>query len=125
MQDVWATALADENHDAVLATAAKTYAENRATLISELSRRGVVAHGVTGLNVWIPVLDETAAATGLLARGWAVAPGSWFRVRSGPGVRVTIAGLRPGEAAELAEAVAAALGRGESGRFSAVNEVPV
>jgi hypothetical protein len=109
----------------VLATAAQTYAENRATLISELSLRGVAAHGETGLNVWIPVPDETAAATGLLARGWAVAPGSWFRVHSGPGVRVTIAGLRPGEAAELAEAVAAALGRGESGRFSAINEVPV
>jgi DNA-binding transcriptional MocR family regulator len=125
MQEVWATALADENHDAVLATAAQTYAENRATLVSELSLRGIAAHGETGLNVWIPVPDEAAAATGLLARGWAVAPGSWFRVHSGPGVRVTIAGLRPGEATELAAAVAAALGRGESGRFSAVNAVPV
>ncbi len=125
MQEVWATALADENHDAVLATAAQTYMENRATLISELSLRGVAAHGETGLNVWIPVPDETAAATGLLARGWAVAPGSWFRVRSGPGVRVTIAGLRPGEAAELAEAAAAALGRGDAGRTSTMDAVPV
>lgn len=111
MQDVWATALADGKHDEVLAQAAQTYAANREALITELAQRGIEAHGESGLNVWIPVPDETAAATGLLARGWAVAPGSWFRVRSGPGVRVTIADLRPGEAAALAEAVAGALGR--------------
>ncbi|HET9173610.1 MAG TPA: aminotransferase class I/II-fold pyridoxal phosphate-dependent enzyme [Actinospica sp.] len=124
-QEIWATALADEQHDAVLASAAQAYAANRAELIGELSRRGIAAHGETGLNVWIPVPDEAGAATGLLARGWAVAPGSWFRVRSDPGVRVTIAGLRPGEAAQLAQAVAGALGRGEAGSSSAMNAVPV
>jgi DNA-binding transcriptional MocR family regulator len=125
MQEVWATALADEKHDEVLAAASQTYAENRQALIGELARRGVEAHGESGLNVWIPVPDEAAAATGLLARGWAVAPGSWFRVRSEPGVRVTIAGLRPGEAAELAEAVASALGRGKAGNAAANGAVPV
>jgi DNA-binding transcriptional MocR family regulator len=116
MQELWAAALADEHHDAVVARAAETYADSREALISELARRGIEAHGETGLNIWIPVPDETAAATGLLARGWAVAPGSWFRVRSGPGVRVTIAGLRVEEASPLADAVAGALGLGESGR---------
>ncbi|HWG22849.1 aminotransferase class I/II-fold pyridoxal phosphate-dependent enzyme [Actinospica sp.] len=125
MQNLWAAALADAKHDAVLAKAAQTYAANREALIGELARRGVTAHGETGLNVWIPVPDETAAATGLLARGWAVAPGSWFRVRSGPGIRVTIAGLRPGEAPELAEAVAGALRRGGAGRSSASDTVQV
>ena len=116
MQEIWAAALADEKHDEVLATAARTYAESREALISELARRGIEAHGETGLNIWIPVPDEAAAATGLLARGWAVAPGSWFRVRSGPGVRVTIAGLSPDEAPALAEAFAGALGLDEGGR---------
>jgi DNA-binding transcriptional MocR family regulator len=116
MQELWAAALADAQHDAVVARAAEAYAESREALIRELARRGIEAHGETGLNIWIPVPDETAAATGLLARGWAVAPGSWFRVRSGPGVRVTIAGLRPEEAGQLAEAVAGALGLGEAGR---------
>ncbi|HTJ68061.1 MAG TPA: aminotransferase class I/II-fold pyridoxal phosphate-dependent enzyme [Actinospica sp.] len=124
MQNLWATALADEKHDEVLAKAAETYAANREALISELARRGVEAHGETGLNVWIPVPDETAAATGLLARGWAVAPGSWFRVRSNPGIRVTIAGLRLDEITPLAEAVAGALGRG-AGQSSPNNAVPV
>jgi len=127
MQDVWATALADEKHDEALAKAAQTYADNRAALIGELAERGIEAHGESGLNVWIPVPDETAAAMGLLARGWAVAPGSWFRVRSGPGVRVTIAGLRPGEASKLAEAVAGALGKdaGIVGAAAASGAVPV
>ena len=116
MQEIWAAALADERHDAVVAKAAEIYTESREALIGELARRGIEAHGETGLNIWIPVPDETAAATGLLARGWAVAPGSWFRVRSGPGVRVTVAGLRPEEASDLAEAFAGALGLGEAGR---------
>jgi DNA-binding transcriptional MocR family regulator len=110
MQEVWATALAEPKNDAVLAKASKAYAESRSALIDELARHGIEAHGESGLNVWIPVRDEAAAATGLLARGWAVAPGSWFRIRSGPGVRVTVATLRPEEAPRLAEAVAGAVG---------------
>ena len=53
MQELWAAALADERHDAVVAKAAETYAASREALISELARRGVEAHGETGLNIWI------------------------------------------------------------------------
>ncbi|WP_034277569.1 aminotransferase class I/II-fold pyridoxal phosphate-dependent enzyme [Actinospica robiniae] len=116
MQLLWAQALADRGNDAVLAEAASVYAENRKTLISELAARGVAAHGESGLSVWIPVPDETAAATGLLARGWAVAPGSWYRVRSGPGIRVTVATMHLEEMAALAEAVASTLNRGKGVR---------
>lgn len=116
MQLLWAQALADRGNDAVLAEAASVYAENRSTLISELAARGVAAHGASGLSVWIPVPDETAAATGLLARGWAVAPGSWYRVRSAPGIRVTVATMHLEEMAALAEAVASTLNRGKGAR---------
>lgn len=110
MQEIWAGALGEAEHDALLARATKVYAENRSALIDELARHGIEAHGVSGLNVWIPVRDEAAAATGLLARGWAVAPGSWFRIRGDQGIRVTISTLRPEEAGPLAEAVAEAVG---------------
>lgn len=110
MQELWAAALGEAEHDVLLARAAKVYAENRSALIDELARHGIEAHGVSGLNVWIPVRDEAAAATGLLARGWAVAPGSWFRIRGDQGIRVTISTLRPEEAGRLAEAVAEAVG---------------
>jgi DNA-binding transcriptional MocR family regulator len=120
MQLLWAQALADRGNDAVLAKAAAVYAENREALIEELAARGVAAHGRSGLSVWIPVPDETAAATGLLARGWAVAPGSWFRVRSEPGIRVTVATLHLEEMAELAEAVASTLARHRGARSESV-----
>lgn len=110
MQDLWATALGEAKHDALLAKATKVYEENRSALIDELARYGIEAHGASGLNVWIPVRDEAAAATGLLARGWAVAPGSWFRIRGGQGIRVTISSLHPHEAGALAAAVAEAVG---------------
>lgn len=116
MQLLWAQALADRGNDAVLAEAASVYADNRNALIGELAARGVAAHGASGLSVWIPVPDETAAATGLLARGWAVAPGSWYRVRSAPGIRVTVATMHLEEMAALAEAVASTLSRGKGAR---------
>lgn len=47
--------------------------------------------------------------TALFAAGWAAAPGARFRLRSAPGLRVTIAELAPGDIAPLADAVAQAV----------------
>lgn len=73
------------------------------------------AHGRSGLNVWVPVGDETGVVTRLLAAGWAVTAGARFRVESGPGVRLTISGVGAGEVAGLADAVAAAVRVGVAG----------
>ncbi|SNX56886.1 GntR family transcriptional regulator [Streptomyces sp. TLI_55] len=91
---------------------AAAYAARRDALIAELAKRGVAAHGRSGLNVWIPVPDETGAVSRLLHAGWAVAPGARFRLDAAPGIRVTIARLNESEAAPLAEAIAAAVGPG-------------
>ncbi|MYT27140.1 aminotransferase class I/II-fold pyridoxal phosphate-dependent enzyme, partial [Streptomyces sp. SID7760] len=99
------------------AAVARSYAERRDALVAALRERGVAAHGRSGMNVWVPVADETGAVTRLLAAGWAVAPGSRFRVVSGPGVRITVSGVRPGEVAGLAEAVAASVRPTAGGRF--------
>ena len=88
--------------------AARTYADRRTSLITALAERGVAAHGRSGVNVWVPVRDETTAVTSLLGQGWAVAPGARFRLVSRPGLRITIATLRPAEVIPLAEAVARA-----------------
>ncbi|NUS13069.1 MAG: aminotransferase class I/II-fold pyridoxal phosphate-dependent enzyme [Streptomyces sp.] len=93
-------------------TVAAAYAARRDALIAELARRGVSAHGRSGLNVWIPVPDETGAVARLLHAGWAVAPGARFRLDAAPGIRVTIATLTEPETAPLAEAIAAAVGPG-------------
>ncbi|MFD3329707.1 aminotransferase class I/II-fold pyridoxal phosphate-dependent enzyme [Streptomyces sp. NPDC058701] len=94
---------------------ARSYGERRGALVAALRERGVAAHGRSGMNVWVPVADETGAVTRLLGAGWAVAAGARFRVESGPGVRLTVSQLRPADVAELADAVAAAVRPGASG----------
>jgi DNA-binding transcriptional MocR family regulator len=95
---------------------APAYGRRRAALVRELSVRGVGASGASGMNVWVPVPDETAAVARLLRAGWAVAPGARFRIASPPGVRITVSSLDPGEVAGLAADMAAALTPGAGRR---------
>ncbi|MER6316696.1 aminotransferase class I/II-fold pyridoxal phosphate-dependent enzyme [Streptomyces sp. NPDC001581] len=97
------------------AAVARAYGERRNALVEALRERGVRAHGRSGLNVWVPVADETVVVTRLLAAGWAVAAGAIFRVEAGPGVRLTVSQLRVSEVAGLADAVAAAVRTGVAG----------
>ncbi|MFE6911112.1 aminotransferase class I/II-fold pyridoxal phosphate-dependent enzyme [Streptomyces erythrochromogenes] len=94
---------------------ARAYGERRDALVEALRERGVRAHGRTGLNVWVPVADETVVVTRLLAAGWGVAPGAIFRVEAGPGVRLTVSQLAAAEVPALADAVAAAVRPGVAG----------
>ncbi|WP_206282906.1 aminotransferase class I/II-fold pyridoxal phosphate-dependent enzyme [Streptomyces chilikensis] len=98
------------------AAVAESYGRRRRALIAELGRRGVPAHGRSGVNVWIPVSDETGAVAALLQAGWAVAPGARFRRDSGPAIRVTVSTLAEGDMAELAETTARALRGGPARR---------
>lgn len=88
---------------------AAEYRRRRELLIDALAERGVAAHGRSGMNVWVPVPDETGAVARLQHRGWAVAPGARFRLSAPPGIRITVSTLRPAETERLADAVAAAL----------------
>ncbi|MFI6939042.1 aminotransferase class I/II-fold pyridoxal phosphate-dependent enzyme [Streptomyces sp. NPDC050418] len=105
--------------DAVVpAEVSATYARRRDALIAALERRGVAARGRSGLNVWIPVADETSAVARLVQSGWAVAPGARFRIAAAPGVRITVSPLDASDIEPLADAVAYAVtgGRGDGGR---------
>uniref|UniRef100_A0AAU1I771 Aminotransferase class I/II-fold pyridoxal phosphate-dependent enzyme n=1 Tax=Streptomyces sp. NBC_00180 TaxID=2903632 RepID=A0AAU1I771_9ACTN len=90
-------------------TVAAAYAARRDALIAALAERGITAHGRSGMNVWIPVPDETGAVARLLHAGWAVAPGARFRMSAPPGIRITVATLSADEIAPLADAVATAV----------------
>ncbi|MET7382840.1 aminotransferase class I/II-fold pyridoxal phosphate-dependent enzyme [Streptomyces sp. NPDC005526] len=89
---------------------AAEYGRRRDLLIDALARRGVRARGRSGMNVWVPVPDETGAVARLLHAGWAVAPGARFRMSAPPGIRITVSALTDEDIAVLADAVAAALG---------------
>lgn len=90
---------------------ARAYGERRDALVLALEERGVPAHGRSGMNVWVPVSDETGAVARLLHAGWAVAPGARFRNVAPQGVRLTVSPLTGADIAPLADAVAAAAQR--------------
>lgn len=92
-----------------VARASKIYVQRREELLSQLARRGVSAHGASGLNVWVAVPEEAGAIAALLQRGWVLAPGAPYRLGGAPAVRVTIATLEADEAARLAGDLAEAL----------------
>jgi DNA-binding transcriptional MocR family regulator len=86
--------------------------ERRRALLAALERRGVRAHGRSGLHAWIPVREEAFAVRHLVDAGYAVLAGERFRLRTPPAVRVTTALLEPAEVEPLADALAeAATGR--------------
>ncbi|MET9031884.1 aminotransferase class I/II-fold pyridoxal phosphate-dependent enzyme [Streptomyces mirabilis] len=101
---LWANGAVD-----VTAVAA-AYGRRRDALIDALKRRGIEAYGRSGMNVWIPVPDETGAVARLLHAGWAVAPGARFRMSAPPGIRITVSTLTPDDIEPLADAVASAVG---------------
>jgi DNA-binding transcriptional MocR family regulator len=85
------------------------YARNRQLLQTALAARGVTSNARSGLNVWVPVPDETVAITRLLSAGWAAAPGIQFRINSAPGIRITVSGLDSAEIEPLADAITEAV----------------
>ncbi|MFF2655661.1 aminotransferase class I/II-fold pyridoxal phosphate-dependent enzyme [Streptomyces sp. NPDC058045] len=106
--------LTDGDAQALVRQAGAVYAERREALLAELAAREVPAHGVSGMNVWVPVRDESAVVNGLRSHGWWVAAGARFRIAAPPGLRITAASLTPEEAARLAADLVAVLGEGQA-----------
>jgi DNA-binding transcriptional MocR family regulator len=89
--------------------AAAIYGERREAFLAALAEHGIELEAPSGLNVWIPVGDETGTVQALQAQGWAVAPGAPFRLQAEPAIRVTISTLQADEAKPVAAAIATAL----------------
>ncbi|MER6998942.1 aminotransferase class I/II-fold pyridoxal phosphate-dependent enzyme [Streptomyces sp. NPDC000410] len=96
---------------------ARGYGRRREALVRALADRGVEAYGRSGMNVWVPVADETGTVARLLHSGWAVAPGARFRMTSPPAIRITVSGLTADDIAVLADAVASAAGPMPAGSY--------
>jgi DNA-binding transcriptional MocR family regulator len=100
-----------------LARAADTYRQRREALLAALRARGIEGHGASGLNVWIPLREESAIVQALLEKRWAVIAGERFRLHAPPGIRVTTAALKPRDAESFAADLAAVLQPLRSGSF--------
>ncbi|WP_330292455.1 aminotransferase class I/II-fold pyridoxal phosphate-dependent enzyme [Streptomyces sp. NBC_00576] len=106
--------MTDDGTRALVTSARETYSLRRDALLQELGRHGIPAHGVSGMNVWVPVPDESAVVNGLRSYGWWVAAGARFRLVSEPAVRIAVADLQPADAARLASDFAAVLVESEA-----------
>lgn len=96
-------AVADVHH------ARDEYTRRRVALVAALISRGVQVADGDGLNLWVPVHDESAAIVRLASQGIGVTPGSPFDVIPGGGAHVRVtAGLVSQGHEELAEILAAA-----------------
>ena len=106
LQEIVAEMLASADVRRQLRRASTETAKRRVALLEALERRGVPAHGSSGLYVWIPVREEGFAVSHLLDAGYAVLAGERFRLRAPRAVRVTTAQLMPAEVEPLADALA-------------------
>ena len=102
--------------DAV-ARARRSYAERRTALREALQVRGLPSRGRTGINVWVPVPDETRAVAALREAGYAVAPGALYRLGSPAAIRITVSPLALSDIDALADAVRRAVGADDSVRL--------
>lgn len=110
LQSLVAAMVEDPDVAEQVAAAARAYASRRSGLLAALAKRGVPAQGRTGLAVWVPAPDETTAVARLLTAGWLVLPGARCRLRSGPGLRVGLAGLGGADLSRLADDLRDAVG---------------
>ncbi|MFV9673439.1 MAG: aminotransferase class I/II-fold pyridoxal phosphate-dependent enzyme [Acidimicrobiia bacterium] len=105
LQRLVARMIGDPDVTAKVARAATVYASRRQAMLTALRERGFEARGASGLNVWVPVPDETAAERAMEGRGFSVRSGNRFRIRSAPGLRLTVASLEEAEAGAVADAL--------------------
>src|SRR5207244_9307546 len=93
LQELVADLWSDPVVQAQVAETAGVYDARRMLMLDALTTRGIRAHGVSGLNVWVPVAEEAPTVAGMLQRGWAITAGERWRLRAGPAGRITISTL--------------------------------
>ncbi len=101
--------LTDQRAVAQVARARLEYERRRVAVVDALAGHGVEVGGTDGINIWLPVVDETAAVVRLAGNGIGVTPGApfWVAPRRPPHIRVTV-GLAADGHQDLAHALAVA-----------------
>ena len=109
LQRLAATVWSSSVTDGTLEQATRTYAARRTAVIDALRDHDILAHGASGLNLWVPVAEEVPVVQSMAARGWAVQAGEPFRLDAPPGIRITVAALPVERAEDLAQDLARVL----------------
>lgn len=100
--------LRSEHTKTQLQTARATYASRHKALVDALCRHGfpVSSGSGSGVNLWLPVKNEAVMVERMTTRGYRVQAGQPFRLRSGPGIRISVGNLPVEEADAVAGALA-------------------
>lgn len=116
LQRILLALLTDEQSVEHVKRARGEYRRRREAMIDGLAGHGVYVVGADGLNIWVPVADESAATVRLASQGVGVAPGApFFVLPLQPGhIRVTVGSLA-GPVDELAGMIARASQAGSRG----------
>jgi DNA-binding transcriptional MocR family regulator len=109
LQQLALTLWSDPSSGRRLARAGEIYTQRRTAALAALREHGIEARSASGFNIWVPLRDEARVVRALAERGWAVAAGERFRIRSAPGIRVTVSTLQPADAGRFAADLAVAL----------------
>ncbi|WP_192497399.1 aminotransferase class I/II-fold pyridoxal phosphate-dependent enzyme [Halospina sp. K52047b] len=103
VQRIASVLLGDEQTFRHLERAKLIYAQRREALAGALRHRGVPVVEGSGINLWVPVRDEAAMVECMANRGYAIQAGQPFRLRTGPGVRLSVGSLDRGQADTVAQ----------------------
>jgi DNA-binding transcriptional MocR family regulator len=109
LQRILLSLLTDDAACSAVAAARQEYARRRRVVVEELAAAGVTVRGTEGINIWVPVHEESAAIVRLASQGIGVMPGAPFTLRptTQDHIRVTV-GLLADRHAEVAAQIAAA-----------------
>jgi len=109
LQSILVDLLISASSRAVVERAQHTYASRTTATADALAAHGVVVPGRDGINVWVPVADQSAALLHLAAAGVRAASGDpfWITPPAEPHIRITTASIVDGYD-DLAALVAAA-----------------
>jgi DNA-binding transcriptional MocR family regulator len=88
-----------------IAAAGVAYRDRYQSLQAALKKKGFKATGSAGLNLWIPLQNETEVAERLFDAGWLVCPGREFCITGQPGIRVTSSRMTAQQSLAFTEAL--------------------
>jgi DNA-binding transcriptional MocR family regulator len=109
LQSILVDLLTTARSQAVVVRAQRTYADRTTAMADALAAHGVVVPGRDGINLWVPVADQSAALLHLAAAGVRAASGDpfWITPRGEAHLRITTSSIDGGYD-DLARLVAAA-----------------
>lgn len=113
LQRILLNLLTSQQTEETIAHARDTYRRRREAMVGRLADCGVRVGGTDGFNIWVPVVNETAALVRLASQGIGTAAGAPFTLSDNQGdhIRVTISSISE-DCEELAAILAdAALAR--------------